>query len=47
MLGLTDFSPKFVKKYLNLRKVIDKGVRNYVKEVKLRKFPSFKNVYNK
>ena len=45
MLGLSDFLPKFVKKYSNLKKVIDKCVKNYVKDVKTRRFPSLKNVY--
>ena len=45
MLGLSDFSPKFVKQYSNLKKIIEKSVKNYVKDVKLRKFPSNKNVY--
>ena len=45
MLGLSDFFPKFVKQYSNLRKVIDKCVRNYVKDVKTRRFPSIKNVH--
>ena len=45
MLGLSDFYPKFVKQYSNLRKVIEKSVMNYAKDVKLRKFPSNKNVY--
>jgi len=45
MLGLSDFYPKFVKQYSNLKKVIEKSVKNYAKDVKLRKFPSNKNVY--
>ena len=45
MLGLSDFFPKFVKQYSNLKKIIEKSVRNYVKDVKLRKFPSNKNIY--
>ena len=45
MLGLSDFSPKFVKKYSNLRKIIDKSIKNYTKDVKTRRFPSSKNVY--
>ena len=45
MLGLSDFYPKFVKQYSNLKKIIEKSVKNYVKDVKLRKFPSYKNVY--
>jgi len=46
MLGLSNFSPKFVKKYSNLRKIIKKCIKNYAIDVKKRKFPSFKNVYN-
>ena len=46
MLGLSDFFPKFVKQYSNLKKIIEKSVKHYVKDVKLRKFPSNKNVYN-
>ncbi len=45
MLGLSNFFPKFVKQYSNLSKVIEKCVMNYAKDVKKRKFPSFKNVY--
>ena len=45
MLGLSDFLPKFVKRYSNLAKIIDNCVKNYTKDVKRRKFPSFKNVY--
>ena len=45
MLGLSGFFPKFVKKYSNLKKIIKKSVKNYAKDVKLRKFPSNKNVY--
>ena len=45
MLGLSDFFPKFVKQYSNLKKIIEKSVKNYVRDVKLRKFPSNKNVY--
>ena len=45
ILGLSDFSPKFVKQYLNLKKVIEKCVKNYSRDVKLRRFPSYKNVY--
>ena len=45
MIGLSDFSPKFVKQYSNLKKVIEKCVKNYTRDVKLRRFPSYKNVY--
>ena len=45
MLGLSDFFPKFVKQYSNLKKIIEKCVKNYSRDVKLRRFPSYKNVY--
>ena len=45
MLGLSNFSPKFVKKYSNLRKIIDSSIKNYTKDVKARRFPSTKNVH--
>ena len=45
MIGLSDLSPKFVKQYSNLKKVIEKCIKNYSKDVKLRRFPSYKNVY--
>ena len=45
MLGLSDFSPKFVKQYSNLNKIIEKSVMSYAKDVKSRKFPFNKNVY--
>ena len=45
MLGLSDSYPKFVKKYSNLKTIIENSVKKYVKDVKLRKFPSTKNVY--
>ena len=45
MIGLSDLSPKFVKQYLNLKKVIEKCIKNYSQDVKLRRFPSYKHVY--
>ena len=46
MLGLSGFYPKFVKKYLNLNRIIEKAVKKYTKEVKLAKFPSNKYFLN-
>ena len=46
MVGLSDLSPKFVKRYSNLKKIIEKSVKRYSKDVKMRRFPSYKNVYN-
>ncbi len=40
MLGISGFYPKFVKKYANLNRSIEKAVKKYTREVKLSKFPS-------
>ena len=45
MLGLSDFYPKFVNKYSDLKKVIEKSIKSYTRDVKLKKFPYKKNVY--
>ena len=45
MLGLSDFFPRFVKRYSNLGKIIEKCIKNYVQDVKMKRFPSSKNVY--
>ena len=42
MLGLSGFYPKFVKKYLSLNRLIEKAVKKYTRDVKLKKFPSTK-----
>jgi 3-methyl-2-oxobutanoate hydroxymethyltransferase len=46
MIGLNNISAKFVKKYSNIRKIIEKSVKMYCKDVKKRRFPSFHNIYN-
>ena len=43
MIGLSGFYPKFVKKYTNLTRIIEKAVKKYSREVKLKKFPTKKN----
>ncbi len=43
MLGLSGFYPKFVKKYVELDRVIEKAVKKYSREVKFQKFPNTKN----
>ena len=45
IIGLSDFLPKFVKQYKNLKTVIEECIRKYSKDVKLRRFPSYKNAY--
>ena len=46
MLGLSGFYPKFVKKYVNLNRLIEKAVKKYTRDVKLKKFPSKKYFLN-
>ena len=46
MLGLSGFYPKFVKKYTDLNRVIEKAIKKYTRDVKLRNFPSKKNFLN-
>ena len=46
MLGLSGFYPKFVKKYINLNRIIEKAVKKYTREVKQIKFPVKKNFLN-
>ena len=43
MLGVSGFYPKFVKKYANLNRIIEKAVKKYSKEVKAKAFPTKKN----
>jgi len=45
ILGLSDLSPKFVRKYVNLKKIIEKSVKNYSNDVKTKSFPYLKNIY--
>ncbi len=46
MLGVSGFYPKFVKKYVKLDSIIEKAVKKYTREVKLKIFPSTKNNLN-
>ena len=43
MLGISGFYPKFVKKYANLNRIIEKAVKKYTRDVKFKKFPKRKN----
>jgi 3-methyl-2-oxobutanoate hydroxymethyltransferase len=45
VIGLTDFYPKFVKRYFNIKKTIENSVFRYYQDVRLKRFPSSKNVY--
>ena len=46
MLGLSGFYPRFVKKYTNLDRIIEKAVKKYTRDVKLNKFPKTINFLN-
>ena len=46
MIGMSNFSPKFVKQYSKLNKIIETSVKKYCRDVRLRKFPAKKNIYN-
>ena len=46
MLGISGFYPKFVRKYENLNRIIEKAVKKYTRDVKSSKFPSRKNFLN-
>ena len=43
ILGLSGFYPKFVKKYINLNRIIEKAVKKYSKDVRTRIFPKNRN----
>ena len=45
MLGISGFYPKFVKKYLNLDRIIEKAVKKYARDVKLKNFLNIKIFY--
>ena len=46
MLGISGFYPKFVKKYASLNRVIEKAVKKYTRDVKIKKFQEKKNFLN-
>ena len=45
ILGLSSFKPKFIKQYINLNKIIEKGIQKYRREVIKKKFPKDINSY--
>ncbi len=45
LLGLSGFYPRFVKKYLNLEKILEKAFIKFKKDVIRQKFPNKKNTY--
>jgi len=45
MLGMFDWTPKFVRKYADLRTEIDRAVAGYAADVKARRFPAEVETY--
>ena len=45
LLGLNQTKIKFVKKFLNIKKYINVGLKRYASEVRLKKYPSKKHSY--
>lgn len=45
MLGMFDWTPKFVKKFAHLRDDIDAALANYAAEVRTRQFPAEEHTY--
>jgi 3-methyl-2-oxobutanoate hydroxymethyltransferase len=45
MLGLFDWTPKFVRRYADLRNEIDRAVGSYAEDVRARLFPGAAETY--
>ncbi len=46
LLGLSDFAPRFAKRYASLDQIITHAVSTYAKEVRARKFPAAEHLYS-
>jgi len=45
LVGLSNFTPKFIKRYSNIKKIINKSVLRFRHDVINKKFPSRRNIY--
>ena len=45
LIGLSGFYPKFVKKYLDLEKILGKSIKKFRDDVRLGNFPKLNNTY--
>ena len=46
LIGISGFKPKFVKKYINLKKILEKTFFKFKMDVLKQKFPARKNSFN-
>jgi len=45
LIGLNETNIRFVKKFINVKKYVDQGLKRFTSEVKLKKYPSKKHSY--
>ena len=45
LLGLSNFTPRFIKRYSNIKKIINKSILRFKHDVINKNFPSKKNIY--
>ena len=45
LLGLSNFTPKFIRRYSNIKKIINKSVLRFKHDVINKKFPNRRNIY--
>ena len=45
LIGLSGFYPKFVKKYINLEKILNKVIKKFRNDVIKNNFPKISNTY--
>lgn len=46
LVGLTtEFNPRFLRRYVNLNKIMSEGIKNYISDVKKLKFPNSNEQY--
>jgi 3-methyl-2-oxobutanoate hydroxymethyltransferase len=45
MLGLFDWTPKFVRRYADMRALVNEAVANYAADVRARRFPASAETY--
>ena len=46
MIGLTNITPKFVKEYINIGKLIEEAANSYSNEVRNKEFPTKNHTYS-